>query len=305
MSINVGSNFLYQGKKHLDDRQNKAKTIKDLKTWNIPVPDGFEVCVDGSWYVYDSRNSESEITGKFRKRTEITQNFGNDTEKAISQAVVTEKFEEVDKDLTKLISSVFPLEFKSISGGGNFEIGKVVIPKISWAVNIKGEADLVKPEKAFVNNSTEGVGKDLVSFIGEEITMNTPGTVPYKILVEYKNLNTTQTVNYNFFYQRYYGTSSKTSLETLDILNLSNKSFTKDSYKLPPTKFDCTGGKYPYYVIPKALYNSNLEFWVGGLKNTDLVIKDVNVITNTGLEIVYTTIRLSNIQTGILSIEIK
>lgn len=305
MSINVGSNFLYQGKKHLDDRQNKAKTIKDLKTWNIPIPDGFEVCVDGSWYVYDSRNSESEITGKFRKRTEITQNFGNDTEKAISQAVVTEKFEEVDKDLTKLISSVFPLEFKSISGGGNFEIGKVVIPKISWAVNIKGEADLVKPEKAFVNNSTEGVRKDLVSFIGEEITMNTPGIVPYKILVEYKNLNATQTVNYNFFYQRYYGTSSKTSLGTLDVLNLSNKSFTNNSYKLPPTKFDCTGGKYPYYVIPKALYNSNLEFWVGGLKNTDLVIKDVNVITNTGLEIVYTTIRLSNIQTGILSIEIK
>lgn len=305
MSINVGSNFLYQGKKHLDDRQDKAKTLKDLKTWNIPIPDGFEVCVDGSWYVFDSRNSESEITGKFKKRTEITQDFGNDTEKAISQAVVTEKFEEVDKDLTKLISSVFPLEFKSISGGGNFEIGKVVIPKISWTVNIKGESDLVKPEKAFVNNSTEGIGKDLMSFIGEEITMNTPGTVPYKILVEYKNLNTTQTINYNFFYQKYYGTSSKTSLEILDILNLSNKSFTNNSYKLSPTKFDCTGGKYPYYVIPKALYNSDLEFWVGGLKNTDLVTKDVNVITNTGLEIVYTTIRLSNIQTGILSIEIK
>lgn len=305
MSINVGSNFLYQGKKYLDDRQNKAKTLKDLKTWNIPVPDGFEVCVDGSWYIFDSRNPESELTGKFKKRTEITQDFGNDTEKTISQAAITEKFEEVDRDLEKLISSIFPLEFKSISGGGNFEIGKVVIPKINWTISIKGETDLIKPEEAYVNNSTKGVGKDLMSFVGDEITKNTIGTIPFQVLIKYKNHSITQTVNYNFLYQRYYGSSSKPSLETSDILSLSNKSFTNNSYKLPPTKFDCTGGKYPYYVIPKVLFDSNIEFWVGGLKNTDIITEDVIVRTDTGLEIVYTTIRLSNIQTGILSIEIK
>lgn len=305
MSINVGSNFLYQGKRHLDDRQNKAKTLRDLKTWSIPIPDGFEVCVDGSWYVFDSRNPDSEITGKFKKRTEITQEFGDDTEKTVSQAVVTDKFEEVDNNIIKLFSSVFPLELRSVTGGGNFEVGSKIIPKISWTIGIKGEEELEIPEEATVNGSTEGINKSLTSFIGAEITRNTVSTIPYEIFVKSGYFSVTKTINYNFLFRKYFGTSSKSSLSSLDIINLSGKSFISTSYNMSTTKFDCTGGKYPYYVIPKSVYNPNIEFWIGGLKNTDLVTEDVVVITDTGLEITYTTIRLNNIQNGILPIEIK
>ena len=138
MSINVGSNFLYQGTKFLDDRQNKINSLEDLKTWEIPIPDGFEVYVDNSWYIFNSTNTFDDITGKFRKRTtDISQEFGTGTDKVISQAVITERFNELDNRLNKLFASVFPLEFKSITGGGSFEVGNKVKPNIETSITQK------------------------------------------------------------------------------------------------------------------------------------------------------------------------
>lgn len=37
------------------------------------------------------------------------------------------------------------------------------------------------------------------------------------------------------------------------------------------TTFDCTGGKYVYYVIPDSL--GTPEFWVGGLKTQILMLE--------------------------------
>jgi hypothetical protein len=69
------------------------------------------------------------------------------------------------------------------------------------------------------------------------------------------------------------------------------------------TTFNCTGGKYPYYVIPSSLYNpSTFKVWIGGLRNTDLVVT-IQEITN-ALSFVesYAIIRLGTKQTGVLSI---
>lgn len=52
MSNVLGSNFLYQAKDFLDARVNLAKAKKDLLNWNIPVPEGFKICLDGEWYYY-------------------------------------------------------------------------------------------------------------------------------------------------------------------------------------------------------------------------------------------------------------
>jgi hypothetical protein len=65
--INIGTNLLYNGKNFLDLRQGHANSLEDLKTWDLNIPPGFEVCVNGEWYVYNPEFEEDEITGKFRK----------------------------------------------------------------------------------------------------------------------------------------------------------------------------------------------------------------------------------------------
>ena len=69
------------------------------------------------------------------------------------------------------------------------------------------------------------------------------------------------------------------------------------------TTFDCTGGKYVYYVIPDGL--GTPEFWVGGLKNTDISVGNITVTNASGGSARYLIMRLANIQTGVLSVEFK
>lgn len=70
MAINLSSNFLYQAKEFLDGRQGKAGSKSDLKSWNIPIPDGFEVFCseDVTWYTYRPEEDEDPETGKFHIR---------------------------------------------------------------------------------------------------------------------------------------------------------------------------------------------------------------------------------------------
>lgn len=68
--------------------------------------------------------------------------------------------------------------------------------------------------------------------------------------------------------------------------------------------FDCTGGKYPYYVIPTSIA-SGLEWWVGGLKNTNVNSSVITLTNASGATESYTVFRLNNIQTGVLSIQFK
>lgn len=78
----------------------------------------------------------------------------------------------------------------------------------------------------------------------------------------------------------------------------TNLQGTKDA-----TTFDCTGGKYVYYVIPSSL--GTPEFWVGGLKNTDVVTTSATVTNASGGSTTYSIMRLANIQTGVLSVQFK
>lgn len=70
MAINLSSNFLYQAKEFLDKRQGKAGSKEDLKNWNIPIPDGFEVfCSETNiWYTYKPTEDEDPETGRFHTR---------------------------------------------------------------------------------------------------------------------------------------------------------------------------------------------------------------------------------------------
>ena len=70
MAIIPGSNFRFQGKKYLDDRQY-VRYKSDLLNWSEPLPDGFEVYCEEAiqWYTYDWRYESSE-TGHFKIRGE-------------------------------------------------------------------------------------------------------------------------------------------------------------------------------------------------------------------------------------------
>lgn len=340
MSIEIGSNFMYRGKKYLDDRLNDITSLNDLKNWDIstiPIPDGFEVFYDGYWYTYNSGNKPNEKTGCFKKRSEIIDSLDevtNSYEVGVSQKVLVNKFGVVDSKINTLFAATFPLSFASFTftknpnnNTANYSIWTTPFnPKFIWNLKYEGIEGTL-PTTSYSVQIKEG-SEDWKTVSGTEEKLDntltwtsssaigkygTPITISYRISASYKDNSLggiestiTKDISYNFMYKRYYGVSSSASLSSSDVISfefdLSNGS-TKSS-----TTFNCTGGKYPYFVIPTAVYNKhNPEWWIGGLKNTDLEIQsDIDIEENeSGISIPYTAIRLGNTQTGKLNIEFK
>lgn len=280
MAINIGTNINYQGHKFLDERQGLANSESDLKNWSIPVPSGFEAFVNGSWYIYDENNEFSETTGYFKKRRDEELNA---------------QVELNTSDIEELMNEVFKLSFKSISGGGTYEVGETITPTISWSLNYKEKE--VSPTAALVNDKVSGINSDFNSYTGAPIT----STTTYNVKAFYNKLSCEKSISYNFKYKKYFGVSEKTTLTNEDVQSFS--STWADSWTMGATNFDCTGGKYPYYLIPSNLYNANtFKLWVGGFRNTDL---EISTLTITKYNKEYTVIRLGTLQTGVLSIEFK
>ena len=72
----------------------------------------------------------------------------------------------------------------------------------------------------------------------------------------------------------------------------------------PPTVFDCSGGKFPYYILPTSMV-SDIQFWIGGLRNSDW-IEEIREITNAyGYTESYTIFRLKQHPNRVLNIEVK
>lgn len=280
--IDIGTNILYNGKNFLDLRQGKADSLADLKTWSLNIPTGFEVCVGGVWYVYNPEFEEDEITGKFRKRIDVE--LGASVDVSGMQGQISE-----------LMDAVFPLSLSISGGGGTYETGSTITPHLTWSVSRKGVA--VNPTSATVNNSTEGVGSDKKSWTGSPITT----TTTYTVKVGYQGLEKSGTASFTFRLHKYFGVSAKTSLTNSDILAFSNAWAT--GWTDNARTYDCTGGKYPYYIIPSSQYDpSTFKCWVGGLRNTDLVVTTQTVTNSSGYTTSYAVIRLGTLQTGVLSI---
>ena len=267
MAINIGSNFNYQGQTFLDGRQGEAKTLRDLLEWDILVPEGFEVNVDGDWYTYDT-SYYSPITGKFKKRPGF------------------EEFCEID-------NKVFPLTFSSFSQVETYEVGQKIWPMLSWTLSRKGQA--VSPSLALVNGSVDGVAEDKLSYSSQEyITSNTDYTVLCRVE---SGAEVSKTVSYKFYNKKFYGVSAKASIDTSDISGFTSVWAT--SWTLPATTFNCTGGMYPYYLIPTSLYNpSTFRMWISGLRNTDMVVSNLLITNAYGVDTDYTVIRLGTLQHG-------
>lgn len=202
--------------------------------------------------------------------------------------------------LQELEAAAFPLVVNaSISGGSVYEVGASTRNPINITVTRKG-VDITSGQIVTVSGAVGAMTTNGKSWTpANPVTANTTITVKAKQGTLTKQVN----VSYQFKYKKYWGVSDKATLTNAEILALAGSGWA-DARTMGATRFDCTGGKYPYYIIPADKY-TGLEVWVGGLKNTDLVVTDVNLVNASGATKAYKVIRLANKQTGVLSIEFK
>lgn len=205
------------------------------------------------------------------------------------------------KTFQEMELATFPLDLH-LAGGGTWEVGSSVKPVVSITALRKG-SDITSSCNIVVTPQPSLSGS--LSSNKKTWTASTNISSVYNIQVK-ATLNTqsiTKSVIYYFKYKKYYGTSSNATLTNAQILALGRDAWA-DSRAMEATIFDCTGRKYPYYVIPSDIY-TGLEVWVGGLKNSDITVTDITLTNDKGASKAYKVVRLTNIQTGVLSIQFK
>lgn len=206
------------------------------------------------------------------------------------------------KTFQKMELATFPLTLNIVpSSDSIFEVGASYTPTINISVSRKG------------TNVTSGSNINVVGVptLSGSISSNKQTWIPTSAVRANQKLTVTATYGsqsaskvYNVFfkYKKYWGVSTNASLTSAQVLTLGNSTWA-DSKAMGATTFDCTGGKYVYYVVPSSV--GVPEFWVGGLKNSDVVITNANVTNASGGTTTYQIMRLTNIQTGVLSIQFK
>lgn len=227
------------------------------------------------------------------------------TMSAILPSATTEKAgvmtAEMYKTLQEIELATFPLEM-TLGGAGTYEVGSSTKPVVSIYIKRKGES--VNAGSTITVTSTPTMAGSLNSAKDTwTASSNITTTTNITIKADYGSQSVTKSLIYSFKYKKYWGTSASATLTNANILALTGNTWA-DSRAMNATNFDCTGGKYPYYVIPASIY-TGLEVWVGGLKNTDIVVSDITLTNASGASAAYKVIRLANMQTGVLSIQFK
>lgn len=204
------------------------------------------------------------------------------------------------KTLQEIELATFPLSLTA-SGGGTFEVGSSNKNAIGIIVTRKG-TDVTSSSTITVTASGSVTGSLSSDKKTWTPSTNISSNTSVAVKATYGSQNATKTVNYTFKYKKYWGTSTSASLTSSQVIALEGSTWA-DSKSMGATTFDCTGGKYVYYAIPDGL--GTPEFWVGGLKNTDINVGNIPVTNASGGSARYLIMRLANIQTGVLSVEFK
>lgn len=173
----------------------------------------------------------------------------------------------------------------SISGGGNYEIGSsrpTTVLTWTWNKTIKTQS---------LNQGIGSLEPSLRTYTYEtEISSNTTFTITGS---DGKTTKTAST-SVNFMPKRYWGVSAKTSLTDAEIIALSSELSTSRQQK---RTFNCSGGKYFYFAI-KTSYCSGIQFKVGGLAFSDMIVTTRQFTNASGYTDSYNIYRVNNIQTG-------
>lgn len=186
-----------------------------------------------------------------------------------------------------LMEKVFPFTM-TLTGGGTYEKGSSNSVVLRWTYDRDITYQEINREELDISLRTKTYNN---------VTENTT----YRLIAIYNSKEYEKSVSATFNIKKYYGVSEKTSLTNDEIKALTS---TWASKALATTKFDCTGGKYPYYIIPTSLAN-NVTFYINGFANSNWSTEVKDVTNNYGYSESYTIYRLNTIQTGILNIEVR
>lgn len=242
-----------------------------------------------------------------------------------------------DNDISlwsNLYNSVKPtISYNSIGTNSTYwmEIGSSILPKITWSVVspkitwvlngtnvvwkvVEGtDKNYITPEVSTVIGESTGIIKEnKVTWEGNQlITSKTRKTFTYKIKsVSAEGQEMSTNAYFKFAYKTYTGSGTldlwgKSQIsQSGDLTDFSGK-YT-EAGTLSSTRFDCSGGKYPYIFIPTEFYKSTYKTYVNGNLNSDFLIKDVVIINSRGTALNYKMYRTNYIQTGSnILIEIK
>ena len=190
-------------------------------------------------------------------------------------------------NVSQLMGKVFPFTI-SLIGGNIYEKGSTQTINLSWSY----DRDIMSQS---INKEVMAV--DIRSKQYEDVVADTI----YTLSTVYNGQTYTKSTSVEFRLKKYYGVSAHETLTNEEILGLSNLWAGRTQAS---TVFDCTGGKYPFYILPASMA-SDIQFWIGGLRNSDW-IEEIRKITNVyGYTESYIIFRLNSIQTGVLNIEVK
>lgn len=190
-------------------------------------------------------------------------------------------------NVSQLMGKVFPFTI-SLIGGNIYEKGSTQTINLSWSY----DRDIMSQS---INKEVMAV--DIRSKQYEDVVADTT----YTLSTVYNGQTYTKSTSVEFRLKKYYGVSAHETLTNEEILGLSNLWAGRTQAS---TVFDCTGGKYPFYILPASMV-SDIQFWIGGLRNSDW-IEEIREITNVyGYTESYIIFRLNSIQTGVLNIEVK
>lgn len=195
-----------------------------------------------------------------------------------------------------------------------FEVGHKILPSASIGLQRKSGAidesvDGIKQMTIrLIDNSRPSPVNNFLNFGGSSWTYNklVTRTVASDIIVDCRVITksgarVSASSIYKFRYRKFVGASDLLNLSgTIKSSQLEGKltSSFVESGILDKTVFNCSGGKYPYVIIPAKYYNPANKMYVGGFLNTDLVVEDVNIENKAGIVVPYKVIRTRLKQTG-------
>ena len=274
MGIRIATNFNYQEAKFLDARQGMPKSLDDLLNWDILVPNGFEVFVNDEWYTYKGEGFWLPETGHWQKRSAAMRDYGAEIE--------------------KLMAAVFPMTLIA-SGGRNYENGESARVTLRWL--LRKESATFTPDRVEIDGfEVPDPAAGQYTFPNLLTTSHT-----YTVRVWYEGAVYSDQVVYTFKDKKYWGVIADPA-EFIDVYGLF--STWADEWTMTETMFDCSGGYYPVYVIPRSIWPGIDEFslWVGGFRSSDFTHVTKSLLNEAEKPVDYEVITLNRKQTGILTI---
>ena len=181
----------------------------------------------------------------------------------------------------------------SFSGGGTYEKGQVIESvSLKWTIN-----KTIKTQS--INNGIGELEASIRNYTVEGANLENDTT--YTITVNDGKKSATANTSVLFRQKRYWGVSAETSLTNEQVLALSQEFATNRNQS---RTFNCSGGKYFYFAIPKQ-FCSGISFKVGGLAFSAMELTEMELTNASGYVATYNIYRCSNLQTGsAISVEV-